>query len=395
VVGQQKQLTTLPQTETTREQNKQKIISLKTKLEYTHLQLYNKAMKQSPLLQFGIIFLFVFICFFVHENKTQAQIPANITDAIILKAIPANPSPGQQVRMEVESFTTNLQQASISWSINGQVEQQEIGTQIFTFIAPGAGTQAVVEVSVTLQNGTVFTNQRTVAPSNVDVIIEGITYTPPLYNGRPLFTHESTVNIAAIPTLIENGRRLPSSEVFYGWEINGTYYRDISGVGRDNIIYRGSVVSRPVTIEVTASNITGTLNARKIVTMQPEEVAVLMYENNPLQGLLFGKSLLGEFNLEREELTVTAIPYFFDVTTKDNVLLEYIWGENGTTINNPTLSSSITFRNTSMQKNGVSEIAVITEHLDHLLQNTSRGFTLNVIGNNQLSNQNNDDVTVF
>jgi len=354
-------------------------------------------MKKNYFISSFLLFTLLFGSFFFANSEiATAQVPSNITDDIILEMTPQNPSPGQQVRVEVESFTTDLQKAIITWTINGEARQQEVGNQTFIFIAPNAGINTVVGVVTSFSNGSVARDSIIITPSNVDVIVEGLTYTPPMYNGRALFTHQSEVNIAAIPTLIENGRQLSANEIFYGWEINGTYIRDVSGVGRDNIIYRGRVISRPITIDVTAENISGTLKARKIIVLEPEEPEILLYEQNPLQGVLFEKALLGQFNIEREELAVAAVPYFFDVKKRDDIALDYKWGENGSPINSAALSSNLTFRNAGLQKNGISEIAVSTNHLSHLLQDASIGFTLNVIGNNQITTQNNNnDITVF
>jgi len=345
------------------------------------------------------IFIF-FICLFIGSSilikkDVLAQLPSNVGDKLIMEVIPPSPSPGDEVRVEVESYTTDLRQASISWIVNGETKQQEIGNQLYTFVAPEAGKRVQVEVVVTQQNGVTYSDTVFVEPNNIDVIIEGITYTPPMYQGRPMFTHQSRVNIGVIPTLIENGKQLKPNEIFFGWEVNGTYYRDLSGVGRDNIIYTGALVSRPITIDVTVQNLNGTLKARKIIVLEPEDPRLLLYENNPLQGVLFEKSLLGEFKLEREDITLSAIPFFFDAEKKDDINLNYVWGENGKRVSGNLASNELSFRNESLKQSGVSKITVQTDHLDKLFQDASTGFTLNVIGNNQINTENDDEITVF
>lgn len=333
--------------------------------------------------------------FLATSNISKAQTSTNITDSIILEVIPRNPSPGQQVRVEVESFVSNLRQANIAWSVDGTIQQQEIGNQTFFFIAPEAGEIVTVDVIVTLQNGSTYSDRIIIEPGGVDIIIEGITYTPPMYSGRPLFTHESQVNIAALPTLIEGGRLLTSDDIFYRWEVNDTYIRDVSGVGRDNIIYTGKVVSLPITIQVTAESLTSEIKAKKQIIVTPLDPELALYETNPLQGTLFGKSLLGEFNLEREELTLTAIPYFFDVNRKDDASLDYYWAENRTQISTELTSNELTLTNVGLQNSGTSNIGIAVNHTDYLLQDASTNFTLNTIGNNQINIENDNEITVF
>jgi hypothetical protein len=120
-----------------------------------------------------------------------------------------------------------------------------------------------------------------------------------------------------------------------------------------------------------------------------------MYENNPLQGSLFERALRGTFNLEREELQVTATPYFFSTNTRDSNQLSYQWGENGKKIGSPLVSSNLIFRNPGLQASGISNISVSTEHVDNILQDATMGFSLNVIGSNQINLENDDEVTVF
>ena len=46
---------------------------------------------------------------------------------------PAHPGPRQQVAVTLESFATDLDRASISWSLNDTAAKQGVGQKSFTF----------------------------------------------------------------------------------------------------------------------------------------------------------------------------------------------------------------------------------------------------------------------
>ena len=149
-----------------------------------------------------------------------------------------------------------------------------------------------------------------------------------------------------------------------------------------------------VTVTVEAPN--SDVRARKRIAVNPTNPKVLVYENNPLYGNVFEKAITSRFRFDREEVGLTAIPYFFSVETKNDRALSYVWLENNAAIKDPALGADLTFTNKDLLRSGLSKIVVGASHLSNMLQNARIDFALDVIGNETLETQiNQGNVTVF
>ena len=65
---------------------------------------------------------------------TPDQIRSNgIRDNLQTRINPQNPGPGENVQMSIESFLTDLDKATITWTLNGKVAEKGMGKSLFTF----------------------------------------------------------------------------------------------------------------------------------------------------------------------------------------------------------------------------------------------------------------------
>jgi hypothetical protein len=158
---------------------------------------------------------------------------------------------------------------------------------------------------------------------------------------------------------------------------------ELSGTGRDSIVVQGDVLSRPFYISVVAESLNSNAIAKKRILINPTQPKVVLYENNPIFGSIFERALTGEFNFDREEVGITAIPYFFSAEERSSGSLKYSWFENGKSVGGEGLGSFINYLNPNKQKNGVSNLGVTIEHSNNFRQSGNNSFKINVLGNQQ------------
>lgn len=326
----------------------------------------------------------------------QLSLPPGFKEEVLLEMIPKVPAPGQSVTVRAESFSTDLKRATIRWSLTDGQRAEGVGLTTFTFTAPAAGIIQELTVIVVKEDGEELTESRTIATAEVDILLEADTYTPPFYKGRSLFTHQSSVLIAALPNLVVSGETKNPTQLIYTWEKDDQVIQDASGYGKSSVRFTGSILSRPFYVTVTVEAPNTAVKARKRVLIEPTTPKVIVYENNPVYGSVFERAITNKFRFDREEVGLTAIPYFFSVRSKNDKSLAYAWAENGSVLQDPTLGANLTFTNQGLAKSGVSEIIVGTSHLNNLLQSARINFALDVVGNETLETQiNRGNVTVF
>jgi len=311
-----------------------------------------------------------------NKRNTNPDVPAGINEQISFEFLPAIPLPGQAFTISIESFSSDLDKASITWLVNGQISLQGIGEKRFADNAPRSGVNMLVTAIIEKPNGGIVEKSFNFTPSDVDIIYEAETYTPPFYKGKSIFTNESLVKLIALPNMVTpNGTRIADDNLDYTWKIDHQVISEASGFGKSVFEYRGKLLQRPilVTVEVSARN--SSLIATKTIPLQNFEPQTIIYEINPLLGIIFEQSITGDFMLEREEVEFAAIPFFFSAERQADSFLEYEWFLNGSKINVNSNKSSIIFRNTENQS-GSARISLKLEHLNNILQGSVSSISL-------------------
>ncbi len=163
----------------------------------------------------------------------------------------------------------------------------------------------------------------------VDIIYESGTYTPPFYQGLPLWSRQSEITFTAIMTGVANPKSL-----YYLWSRDGTVLGLVSGQGRDTLSFFDAIFSKPKTIKVEVSTPSEEILAEASITLTPREPELLVYENNPLYGYMFHKEVGESHQMQGEEVTFTAFPLFFSALSRDYPI-KYSWGESSITYRVP------------------------------------------------------------
>lgn len=319
---------------------------------------------------FGICIVLVFLtgCIPAFAN---AQISSK-NSTVVLTVIPENPAPGDQVTFLIEApHALDINRARISWYLDGKLQANGIGQTIYKATLPKNGNAITVTASVTPSSGISFEKQVSIGGGRVDVVWQADTYTPPFYEGKALNSYQSKITFVALPHLRSGGREVDPSTCVYVWKKDGVVIG--SGYGMQSVTVTGSVIARTYDIDVSVSSFDKSANASGHATMGWRSADMLLYENNPLYGLLLNKALGQNIELAQNEITVSAVPYFFS-NAKDASHLKYSWLMNNRTITAPSDPATVVFRKDGAS--GVASVSLQIQNAVEVLQAVNKSFAI-------------------
>lgn len=167
------------------------------------------------------------------------------------------------------------------------------------------------------------------AEGEVDLIWEANTFTPPFYEGLPLWSNESSITLTAIPNL----PNINPNSIIYRWSKNGTILGSLSGVNKNSLSFKDTVLSPPVkvTIDLFLENGSSPIGSATVL-LKPTPPKLLIFENNPLYGFMMNKTIRNTFTIREDEVTFSAVPLFSTVSKRTAAAFDYTWltntGEN-------------------------------------------------------------------
>lgn len=159
--------------------------------------------------------------------------------------------------------------------------------------------------------------------SSVELIWESHAYVPPLYQGKALYPIGGEVTVYALPPA---GLGNPGT-LTYTWKREGVVDGAQSGVGRRSFTFSGSQFGESPLVSVQVSN--GTDSEFGSVRVLQTEPFVRLYQNKPLEGIVFEHALPGNITSTEKNLDIEAYPFFFTATSRTDASLSYTWTANG------------------------------------------------------------------
>lgn len=328
-----------------------------------------------------LLSLLLSLFFTTVEAQTYTPIPSQYSDVIqqqVEVAIdPDTPTPNSSVTVTLSAYGTDLNAATINWTLNGKSVQGGIGDKTYTLTTGNAGQTSKLVANIIPTDGLPITKTISITPENLDLLWQAQSYTPPFYQGKALFPPQGTLTLVAMPGFVSSGgTQISAKNLIYKWTKDDTVLGSLSGYGKNTLTLTGSVISKPMLIEVDAQSQDGSLKASREIEVAPSDVQALLYPTDPLYGTLFNKSISSFFNLNGKEISFEAFPYYFSGYSRSNSSLSYTWQMNSTQINVPSTQDNMTFRNDG-NSTGNSTVALAISEIDKILQNTSTNFTIN------------------
>src|SRR3989344_1121949 len=200
---------------------------------------------------------------------------------------------------------------------------------------------------------------------SVDLIWQGNGYVPPFYQGRTLWSKQTKVSFLAISHGLGS-----SANLYYKWTKNGTVLGNLNGIGKNNFSYTDTILSRTQTVKVEILSDTDEVLASATVALTPVSPSLLVYENNPLYGFMFHKEVGGNYRLNESEITFSAFPLFFDVTSREDSSLVFAWRTNTGAVET---GDSVTYRAPD-DVSGSSQVSITVSNKDKITQEARKGF---------------------
>ncbi len=213
-----------------------------------------------------------------------------------------------RITAELKSPAIDVSTALIVWKLNGTVLGQGIGATETTMTLTER-TQSTLEITVVERDGTEMKLTQLLQPSDVDLIWEGASYTPPFYEGRALVAAGGRVTIAAVP----HTNLGTSDTLIYSWFQDGTLLKKQSGFGKHTLQMQMPAFGDNTLIQVEVKNLNNEYVGGNGLRIHPSPIAVRMYQHKTLVGL-WTNTVVGLTKGLDGVTVLRAIPYHIDGT---------------------------------------------------------------------------------
>ena len=224
------------------------------------------------------------------------------------------------------SSPVDLNNSEITWSLDNKIVLKGVGEKVLRFKTGPIGSNNKIGVVIKTQDGNIIYKDKEIRPADVDMLWEAYTYTPPFYKGKALNSTNSVIKIVAIPHLINSdGARISPQNLIYEWKIRDELYEDLSGVGKNTYAFQTDIIPTKETMGVGVKSVDGLSSASGQVTLISSEPKIVVYESNPLLGILFNTAFKNTI-LSENETILSAYPFFF--STKNSSGVDYSWRVN-------------------------------------------------------------------
>jgi hypothetical protein len=331
------------------------------------INLINKIIKT-----FGIVVFLFSISLFANAQFSGVE------ELVSFDISPNNPRANQVISVSIESFSIDLNRASsITWLLNGEIIAQEAGLKNVQFRTGKLGSSSKVDIVIkSVEKGTIR-NSITISPTEVNLLWEANSYTPPFYAGKALPVSDADITIVAMSEFVtSNGNRLSSKDLIFTWQRDGKVLGSLSGRGKDTINIIGPKLSRTSRIEVGVSSSGGSLQGKGTTFISAVSPEIIFYKNDTIFGTRYEKAIRSNTTLSREEIKITAYPYFFSSGSRVVPSSNYEWRVDGSLVESaPNDNSSIILRQVG-DGEGSAVVSLSIENTDKILQFAKKSFSL-------------------
>ncbi len=260
---------------------------------------------------------------------SHGQIIPQIQSVLVPEILPTHPAPGERVNVSIESFSIDLSTSNISWFLNDRLQQQSVGATTFSFTTGNLGSTSVVDVIAETVDGGVFSEQVIIRPTDVDILWQADASAHPLYKGKVIPAVENIIQVEAVPHFISGGGRISRDALNYTWRVDGKVVERVSGVGRYTMTVAETRPIDALRLEVEVAAFGGTLLGKESIQIPIESPEILVYENNPLLGILFNRAIRNVYTLLEGETKLIAYPFSFSLNDRNDEHIRYSWQLDG------------------------------------------------------------------
>ncbi len=294
-------------------------------------------------------------------------------DGIDIALTPLNPAPGDSVTVSVDSYSTDLDNAAITWYIGGKAYAKGNGLKSIDITAPAVGKSMQVIASIITAEKASIQKTVTIRSGDVDLVWESSGYLPPFYQGKVAAANQNTMKFIAIPHFVsKTGTPIDPKTLVYQWSNGSDAFGDQSGYGKQSLVVPSNIIPQPLAINVQVTSATDpNVGGEAALTITPQSPSILFYQDDPLYGILYNSAIGKSFRLFHNEVKIAAAPFGFDVN--DSSLL-YNWNINNILQNSLTASRSIVLRVNSGQQGSSDVNLSMANQGNRILQSATADF---------------------
>lgn len=283
----------------------------------------------------------------IHQNTIRDNLEVVIN--------PPNPKPRETVTVSIESYSTNLEKATITWVLNGKIIANGPAKKVVSFQNAEAGGKTELLVTIKTNLGVEVKKKISFAPVGVTMLWEARTHTPPFYRGKPLASTQSMIRAIAIPdTLNKTNKSLAPENLVFIWTLNGEPEEERSGYAKNSFLFLAPKPYEDLSLGLSVSSVDDSVKSSMKFNIPLTKPFILFYERHPLLGVWYNRPFGSRLKLSKNELSISAEPFFFsrDMSPQEDPEILYAWKLNGEAIKNP--SRFVTFRNETGEEGGAS-----------------------------------------
>ncbi|MBU6430848.1 MAG: hypothetical protein KGJ58_01010 [Patescibacteria group bacterium] len=334
--------------------------------------------------KFNKIIIFSLALFLIFAFKASGQVNTGALngagDSVDVTTAPEFPGANQDVSVRAESFSFDINSSEIIWALDGIIKDKGIGKKDFSFKTGTVGSVSLLKIIIKTKEGKTIEKSLVVRPAGVDILWQADSYVPPFYKGKALYGYQSLITVIALPNIINSdGMKINPDDLIYKWTKDSKVLGEVSGYGKNKFSFSAQILSHSPEIEVEVSSSDKKIKASGSITLEAIEPKTVIYEDNPLYGIIYEKAVAGDFKLNGNEITLTATPYFFSNNAVDDKKIKYGWNMNGQNIGGGKGGRRITFRNVDAAK-GSTAISVDLQNEESDLQSARTDAMLNYDG---------------
>lgn len=322
--------------------------------------------------------LFIFLISSLNVyGQIQSVTENNTVNSAEITITPAFPGANQDVYAKIESYSFELNSSEIIWALDGVIKDRGFGKKTFSFKTGDIGSVSLIKALIKTKDGKTIEKSYVVRPAGVDLFWEANSYTPPFYKGKSLYSYQSLITVIALPNLIDsNGVKINPDKLTYKWTRDSKVLGGVSGYGKNKFTFSKSVISHSPEIKVEVESSDKKIKASGSITLDAIAPKTIIYENNPLYGIIYEKAIIGEYKLNSDEITLVTTPYFFSKEDEVGNKINYKWGMNSQNISAQQGEKQKTFRN-AKSGSGSTRISVDLQNNEKVLQSARTDVLLN------------------
>lgn len=291
---------------------------------------------------------------------------------IVLSLSPEFPNPNQNVTVTLGSFSTNLDKAYISWSVDSEESSSGIGKKTFLFTTKASNSPLTLTASINTIDGQSIQKTITITPTDVDMLYEAFdSYVPPFYKGKSLVGSQGIFKIVAMPNLMSQGQQVNMNNLSYVWTKDGDLQPNASGWGKSYFTLQNSYLDKVNEVKVKISDISGVSTASGTMQLFTSNPKIVFYENDFLLGTKWEKALTNGFQISTNGTTLVAEPYFFSPQNINSSNLTFEWSLNREGIQTPNPKNGLSVKPDAGQK-GSALIKVVVNNIRTLFQSAEK-----------------------